>query len=447
MSTASILAAFYYRSVQNEKAFKKQQTPILSKYWSHNYPEARTKFLKSCDNIPSAKVHSIAYDMIQDDIAIDLCYIPSNTKSSKKPHLLIHICGTHGVEGYAGSAIQCKLLENISNNTKQKRPYHILFVHALNAYGMYHGRRFNRYNVDLNRNAILGKHQWKKLKSRDPNLTGYDSIKYLNPSYKPRYPWTDLYTLLRMVFTILTVGRAAAARAFVPGQYHKAQGIFYGGFQLQTETKSLCNFIVNQCKTEWDVDLMGLVKDKGSKLTVIDVHTGIGPKGVDLLLCKDGKYLKKITDLDGFPKEYFNNPKRLQAHGKSGDGKVTELSKVYELSVGGVRDGLVKMFKNVDRFIDVEYDSDKDGDVEMDERLDCVSITEEFGTVSPVKVIHALIMENAIYNLHLMDEDSLKVLRFRQKRLRNVFYLEDDIRWKYDVLRRGVALFNCLSNR
>ena len=155
-----------------------------------------------------------------------------------------------------------------------------------------------------------------------------------------------------------------------------------------------------------------------------------------------------MKKLNTFPIEYLKNEKlRMQASGIDGDGKKTDLNTVYELAVGGVKVGLRKLFQNVDRFIDNGYDSDKDRDEEIDNKLDVIAISQEFGTVHPIFVLHALIMENAIYNLHLMDKDSLKVLKFRQKRLRNVFYLNQDIQWKYDVLRRGVTLFNCLSQR
>ena len=53
-----------------------------------------------------------------------------------------------------------------------------------------------------------------------------------------------------MMIKLLTLGRAEIGRAVVSGQYYKVHGIFYGGFQLQNETKRVMNFIVNECKTE-----------------------------------------------------------------------------------------------------------------------------------------------------------------------------------------------------
>ena len=61
------------------------------------------------------------------------------------------ISGTHGVEGFAGSALQVGLLdEGIQNELSPESA--VLMIHAINPYGMAHLRRFNEDNVDLNRN-------------------------------------------------------------------------------------------------------------------------------------------------------------------------------------------------------------------------------------------------------------------------------------------------------
>eukprot|EP00483_Globobulimina_turgida_P010779 UN10800 len=134
----------------------------------------------------------------------------------------------------------------------------------------------------------------------------------------------------------------------------------------------------------------------------------------------------------------MNDKQRMQ----SGE-RCRQLKEVYVGSVGRVNVGIAKLFKNADRFMNDGYESDRD----CDQQLDCITLTEEFGTISSLFVFHALIMENAIYNLQLLDAESKNVLKFRQRKLRDVFYLHNDIQWKYDVLRRGIALFNCLSNR
>lgn len=145
---------------------RKKQNKELEPYFSSTYHSARDKFQKAASKIATAKQHSIVVDT-DSDLSIDLCYIPGD-KSSK--HVMLHFSGTHGVEGYAGSAIQIYLLQNeindIINNTPSSddntRP-HILFIHTLNPFGMANNRRWNKGNIDLNRNCILNRELWDKV--------------------------------------------------------------------------------------------------------------------------------------------------------------------------------------------------------------------------------------------------------------------------------------------
>ena len=82
--------------------------------------------------------------------------------------VLLHISGTHGVEGHAGSAIQRRLLRRVSSAGSLQNYMAsiaegckdgdlvptVVLVHALNPYGFVMGRRVDQDNVDLNRNAL-----------------------------------------------------------------------------------------------------------------------------------------------------------------------------------------------------------------------------------------------------------------------------------------------------
>src|ERR1051325_1319045 len=79
-------------------------------------------------------------------LSIDTAYV-----GAREPrHLLVIVSGTHGVEGFAGSAMQCQWLAGIAPS-QIPRDAGCLLVHALNAYGFAHLRRANEHNVDLNR--------------------------------------------------------------------------------------------------------------------------------------------------------------------------------------------------------------------------------------------------------------------------------------------------------
>lgn len=69
------------------------------------------------------------------DLTIDMAVV-----EGAKDRVLVHVSGTHGVEGFAGSAIQSALLERRKraspgkSNAETLQPT-VIFVHALNPYG------------------------------------------------------------------------------------------------------------------------------------------------------------------------------------------------------------------------------------------------------------------------------------------------------------------------
>jgi hypothetical protein len=143
--------------------------------FSLEYAEARDKFRAAAQQV-NAEMYSLPI-LVDDDgngtdsmvsLTTDIAILKGN-----RPGIIIHSSATHGVEGYAGSAIQLAILaQGVLPN--DDRPT-IMFTHAVNPYGMKHYRRFNEHNVDLNRNAILNFKQF--LQNRHPNIAGYDCWK------------------------------------------------------------------------------------------------------------------------------------------------------------------------------------------------------------------------------------------------------------------------------
>jgi hypothetical protein len=66
----------------------------------------------------------------QSDLFIDFAFIKGTTNEE----LVIHISGTHGVEGFAGSAVQRLALDNILRGKYRPRKS-LLMIHALNVGG------------------------------------------------------------------------------------------------------------------------------------------------------------------------------------------------------------------------------------------------------------------------------------------------------------------------
>src|SRR3954470_21464543 len=83
---------------------------------------------------------------LEEDLTIDIAWFGSKTPR----RIFVHSSGLHGVEAFAGSAIQLQWLDEGIPAPPDETA--IVLVHALNPWGMAWLRRFNENNVDLNRN-------------------------------------------------------------------------------------------------------------------------------------------------------------------------------------------------------------------------------------------------------------------------------------------------------
>lgn len=355
-----------------------------AEYFSMTYAEAREKFLKAAEAAGAKEIeqHVICHVDGQ-DYFLDTAFFPG--KDSKK--LLVHSSGTHGVEGYTGSAIQTKLLRSWSPSN-QEGPS-VLFVHAINPYGMAQYRRFNENNVDLNRN-YLSQEQWAAVKSRDPNAGGYETFRHvLSPSRAPT--WGDKYWFYATFgWAVLRHGFVALKRAFVTGQYHHPEGIYYGGEGEQPSVTTLRK-------------VLNKYSDNGTLADAIfiDVHSGLGPAGIDTIMTSNA------GDAERAQKVFINT--KVQNDAGSEDGP----SGGYNLAAGIIRPR-------------VELAGDR-----------TLSVTEEFGTVPPLQVGRAIIMENAAYH-YCKDTEMHQKLRMD---VLHAFYPQNE-GYMSSVIKLGTDAFN-----
>ena len=117
--------------------------------FSASYAEARAQFLRSAGEtggVLSAHTHPTARGLAGEPLQIDVAAF--GRRGASKVFLVVS--GTHGMEGYAGSAAQIAFIQ--SGRLQALPPdLMVVMVHALNAWGFAHG---SRTNVDLNRNFI-----------------------------------------------------------------------------------------------------------------------------------------------------------------------------------------------------------------------------------------------------------------------------------------------------
>lgn len=176
---------------------------------------------------------------------------------------MLHICGVHGVEAFAGSAAQLALLAAPPSLPADGA---LILVHVLNPWGMAWLRRTNEHNVDLNRNFHLDNGIWT---GAPPLYKRLDSL--LNPVSPPA---RDAFAL-RLGISGLRHGVRAVRQAIAHGQHRYPRGLFYGGAELQAGPRLLIDWLQAQL-------------DATKTVFCIDMHTGLGPHAGDTLILEPG---------------------------------------------------------------------------------------------------------------------------------------------------------------
>ena len=306
-----------------------------------------------------------------EDLTIDIAWFGA----SKPRRVLVHSCGLHGVEAFAGSAIQLQWL----NDRKLPVPPAdgaIVLVHVLNPYGAAWGRRFNENNVDLNRNfRAAGEFipeplpHWKKLNA------------LLNP---PSPPGADGF-YLRALWLILRHGMPALRQAIAGGQCLNPKGLFFGGVAMEDGPSRFQAFMKERLAD-------------AERIVAIDVHTGLGRYGNDRLL------------VDGATERTEINRAMRKAFGES----------VEALDKRGIA------FKARGAQHDMYFRSFPRAQVHF--------ASQEFGTYGAVRVLDALRAEN---RWHLFGDGARgAVLHSSERALLEVF-IPPDPKWRRAVVRRG----------
>jgi hypothetical protein len=169
--------------------------------------------------------------------------------------VLVVESGTHGAEGFCGSAIQLGLLRSPPALPADTA---MLLVHALNPHGFAWVRRVTEDNVDLNRNFL----DFSKPLPENP---GYDEMA---DALLPKH-WDE--ASLAAAKSVLDAYRAKhGERAFVTGsgggQYKHPKGLFYGGTRPTWSNRT----VERICKEH----LAG-----AAHAALVDIHSGLGPYG------------------------------------------------------------------------------------------------------------------------------------------------------------------------
>jgi Protein of unknown function (DUF2817) len=251
--------------------------------------------------------------------------------------VLLVSSGIHGVEGFAGSALQLALIHELAGATPAR--VGILLAHALNPYGFAHSRRVDEHNVDLNRNCLP--------EFPGPANEGYSAFSdLLHPRSLRAHG--DFFTP-RLLLRALRYGRRATQQAIAGGQYAFADGLFYGGDRRQPSVDIFRRILSEQTLTEAELVIH------------IDVHTGLGPYGEYQLL----PVQPLATTTLGQLRAWFGD--RVAGAGPASAG--------YSAS-GSVRELSMRVLRSARVY----------------------ALTLEFGTFAPLRVLRVLRRENWLHH-------------------------------------------------
>lgn len=221
--------------------------------FSATYREARQRFLEAaCKAAAVVEPHVHPFKGTEgEEIATDAAWIgPADA-----PNLLIVSSGTHGPEGFAGSACQLALLGDELLARATQRAVAVLLIHAVNPYGFSHLKRTNEDSIDLNRN-------FNDFSTPYPDNPVYEEIHgLLVPETWP--PSAANEAGLAAAMTRLAGRRNPGVSS---GQARHPDGLFYSGTAPAWSNRTI----------------RSIVRRHGAgrrHIAWLDVHTGLGPYG------------------------------------------------------------------------------------------------------------------------------------------------------------------------
>jgi hypothetical protein len=293
--------------------------------------------------------------------------------SHRARRILLMISGTHGVEGFAGSAIQIACLRHLETAPLDSDTALIL-IHALNPYGFAWCRRVDEDNVDVNRNLV----------DHSRPMARNDEYESLHAALCPA-DWTEDARSdgARAVREYLERhGPTELANVLARGQHDHPDGLFFGGRSPGWSNRLLRSI------------LDSLLED-AARVILLDIHTGLGSYGGSQLICG--------VDED--------SPRATAVRRWLGDGAV----------FFGPTSGFERFAGAIDSVSEAALVG-----------VDLTAVTVEFGTLPPFDVLHALRADNWLHRASARPslDDPIK------HAMRRAFAPEDPD-WRELVLLRG----------
>ena len=400
-------------------------------FFSEGYASARLRFRDAAARL-NATIDQLHVSKVS-DLTIDVAVLSADTTSPEPPTLVL-LSGTHGVEAYAGSAIQLALLERWAiepDFAPARLGIRVVLVHAVNPFGFKCGRRWNEDGIDLNRNILDEAEFVEGARIGSERQVLYDKFKWL---FNRGRAWTtgidDLIFGAQALYGIAALGAVNIKRAVVCGQYHQPAELYFGGHSLATSHRLLLPHLQR-------------VAAPSAAAILVDVHTGLGPSGVDTLIpsFEEAGQQKKDMDAAALQRIFVDMP--------TTEGGAREVAEADANVLG------------TDFLIDSPSPSQAGADAANSgyelamgttaryARLvgkagwrRALAVTQEFGTVAPALVLRGMAVEQAEFRHRPPGAAGAECgggSSLGSRTIRDVFYVQS-AKWQRKVVRRGVRV-------
>lgn len=367
--------------------------------FSETYAEAHARFSEAIRAVPGVKIQEIELKERGPSGESLVIVVAVVRGAGPAKRVLVHSSGVHGPELFAGSAVQLQIAKEFLPTMRLADGNVIALVHAANPYGAAWLRRWNENNVDLNRN-FMGAALRESVAGKASE--DYESLSSL---INPGRAMTAVDKLLfwpRALVPLATLGMRRIKDALVTGQWKHPKGMWYGGKALEPGPERILDALR---------DLADLKASSSTieKVVHVDVHSGLGGFGLDTLL-SNAPLPRLVAAFPG------------SAYSSTADPATIGIS--YEAK----------------------------GDFPIDGTSACLTpakavpkslfLTQEFGTISGLSVVAALVAENALHHDPATAAIPPKVLletKEKQDVLRAFFPISKA--WRRMVLQRGILVF------
>jgi hypothetical protein len=231
-------------------------------YFSSTSPEADARFLEAARR--AGAVVQMTRHPLPGPSGEPLHVGIARVGASDATAAILILSGTHGVEGFAGAAIQVGLLERLPRMAQGTA---LLLVHLINPWGVAWNRREDHKNIDLFRNFLY----LDDPQTPDPLFDLIDDALDL-PHLPEHTPERDARVREELVARCGSLERVIAA--IRRGQHHRPKSMGYHGDHASWSRQVLQEML--------STHLSGC-----RHLAVLDIHTGFGKYGEGLVMSYD----------------------------------------------------------------------------------------------------------------------------------------------------------------